>query len=97
MAALGSMTELRYTFLEGNKVTDLGPLVTMAQKDAKGDRRFAPYWNLYVSGNPLSDAAKGGQIAALKKVGVRVDPKPKAKAKVKAKAKAKPKAKAKKK
>ena len=81
VAALGSMTELRYTFLEGNKVTDLGPLVTMAQKDAKGDRRFAPYWNLYVSGNPLSDAAKGGQIAALKKVGVRVDPKPKSKKK----------------
>ncbi|HCD03223.1 MAG TPA: hypothetical protein DER64_22140 [Planctomycetaceae bacterium] len=79
------MTELRYTFLEGNKVTDLGPLVTMAQKDAKGDRRFAPYWNLYVSGNPLSDAAKGGQIAALKKVGVRVDPKPKSKKKSKKK------------
>ncbi len=77
IAALGNMTELRYTFLEGNKVTDLGPLVAMAQKDAKGDRRFAPYWNLYVAGNPLSDAAKGGQIAALKKVGVRVDPKPK--------------------
>ncbi|HCK52573.1 MAG TPA: leucine-rich repeat domain-containing protein [Planctomycetaceae bacterium] len=77
VGALANMTELRYTFLEGNKVTDLGPLVTMAQKDAKGDRRFAPYWNLYVSGNPLSDAAKGGQITALKKVGVRVDPKPK--------------------
>jgi len=86
LGPLAGMTELRYTFLEGNKITDLGPLVTMAQKDAKGGRRFAPYWHLYVAGNPLSGAAKTGQVAALKKVGVRVDPKPKAKAKAKPKA-----------
>ena len=83
------MTELRYTFLEGNKVTDLGPLVTMAQKDAKVDRRFAPYWHLYASGNPLPDAAPAGHIAALTQLGVRDDPKPKAKKKAKKTAKKK--------
>ena len=73
VAPLLSLTELRWTFLERNQITDIGPLVEMAKKDAAGDKRFAPYWNLYLTGNPLSDAAKG-QIEELKKIGVRVHP-----------------------
>ncbi len=56
----------------GCKVTDLTPLVKSCEADAAGPKRFAPYLRLYLGGNPLSDAAKKDQIAALKKIGVRV-------------------------
>jgi internalin A len=68
---LKDMTELRYTFLERNQLSDLSPLVEMAKKDAAGERRFAPYWNLYLAGNPLSANFKG-EFAGLIKAGVRV-------------------------
>jgi internalin A len=71
VSALKDMTELRYTFLERNQITDLSPLVEMAKKDVAGERRFAPYWNLYLTGNPLAAAGKD-QIAELVKLGVRV-------------------------
>lgn len=71
VSPLKDMTELRYTFLERNQLTDLSPLVEMAKKDAAGERRFAPYWNLYLAGNPLGDAGKA-QVAELAKIGVRV-------------------------
>ncbi|OYW21776.1 MAG: hypothetical protein B7Z55_05450 [Planctomycetales bacterium 12-60-4] len=68
---LASLTELRWTFLERNQITEIAPLVAAAKKDAEGDKRYAPYWNLYLSGNPLNDAAKG-DLATLKQIGVRV-------------------------
>ena len=71
VSALSGMTELRYLFLERNQIGDLAPLVEMAKKDAAGERRFAPYWNLYLAGNPVSDASKA-QVAELAKIGVRV-------------------------
>jgi len=72
VTALAGMTELRHTMLEGNKLADLGPLVAMAKKDAQGDRRFAPYWHLYLKGNPLTDSALKTQVAELKSYEVRV-------------------------
>ncbi len=71
VSPLSGMTELRFTFLERNQLTDLAPLVEMAKKDAAGEKRFAPYWNLYLEGNPLTDAGKA-QVAELTKIGVRV-------------------------
>jgi hypothetical protein len=44
----------------------------MAAKDNAGEKRFSPFWHLYLKGNPLSDAAQGKQLAELKKVGSRV-------------------------
>ena len=73
LSSLSGMTELRYTMLQGNKVTDLAPLVAMAKKDAQGDLRFAPYWYLYLKGNPLTETAAKQQIAELKSYKVRVD------------------------
>jgi internalin A len=73
LSALSGMTELRHTMLQGNKVTDLETLVTMAKKDAEGDRRFAPYWFLYLKGNPLTETAVKQQVTALKSYNVRVD------------------------
>ena len=73
LTPLKGMTELRFTFLEGNAIEDLSPLAAMAEKDANGDRNFAPYWRVYVAKNPLSDTAKKQQIPSLRKLGVRVE------------------------
>ena len=75
VSPLSGMTELRFTFLERNQLTDLAPLVEMAKKDAAGEKRFAPYWNLYLAGNPLTDAGKA-QVTELTEIGVRVNPTP---------------------
>lgn len=66
LSALAGMTELRYLFLEGNQITDLSVLVEMAKKDAGGEQRFAPFWRVYLTGNPLSDAARNTQLPELK-------------------------------
>jgi len=68
---LSTLTELRWTFLNQNQIIDISPLVLSAKKDAEGPKRFAPYWNLYLSGNPLSDDSKAA-LALLKQLGVRV-------------------------
>ena len=49
----------------------------MARKDAEGKKRFAPYWKLYLDGNPIDAAKRDQQVAELKKIGVRVNWKPK--------------------
>ena len=74
LAPLGDLNELRYTFLEGNPLSDLGPLVAMAKKDTEGEQRFAPYWRVYLDADKLPDPAKA-QLEELKKLGVRVNPK----------------------
>lgn len=73
LSPLSGLTELRYTMLQENKVTDLAVLVEMAKKDAAGEKRFAPFWKLYLKANPLTDAAKNAQVAELKSYNVRVD------------------------
>ena len=70
---LAELTEMRMTFLMQNQISDIAPLVAMSEKDAKGDQRFAPFWNLYLAENPLSDDAKANHVAALKEIGVRVN------------------------
>ena len=58
--------------ISGNKIADLGPLVEMCKKDAEGDRRFAPYLEVYLGGNPIDDKTKKTQTDALKGFGVDV-------------------------
>ena len=72
LAPLKTLTDMRLTMLQSNAITDLTPLVEMATADANGPKRFAPYWELYVGGNPLSDAAKTTQAEALRALGVRL-------------------------
>jgi hypothetical protein len=72
IAPLAKQTELRYLFLEKNKIADLAPLVEAAKADAEGPKRFAPFLNLFLAENPLSDAAKSAQLPALQGFGVRV-------------------------
>jgi internalin A len=69
---LAKQTELSLLMLERNQITDLAPLMAAAKADGDGPKRFAPYLRLYVSGNPLSDAARTSQLATLRGYGVRV-------------------------
>jgi internalin A len=68
---LKGLTELKYVMLNDNKIKDLNVLVEMAKADS--ERRFAPFWHLYLAGNPLSDEAKAGQLDELKKLGARIE------------------------
>lgn len=72
LAPLSKLNQIRLLLLERNKVADLAPLVASAKADSEGEKRFAPFLDLYLAGNPLSDAAKNDQLAALKQAGVRV-------------------------
>ena len=55
LAPLTELTELDMLLMSNNKVADLGPLVEMCRKDAEGERRFAPYLDVYLGGNPIAD------------------------------------------
>ncbi len=68
LSPLKGLTEWKYLMLDKNKLTDLGLLVEMAKADHAGQKRFAPFWRIYLFGNPLADAAKG-QIEEIKKLG----------------------------
>lgn len=72
LSFLKPLTELSYVMLAENKISDLTVLVEMAQADAAGAKRFAPFWRLYIYGNPFSDAANQQQIPALKAAGSKV-------------------------
>ncbi|WP_075087043.1 hypothetical protein [Verrucomicrobium spinosum] len=73
VAPLEPLTELRWIFLDGNKVVDLLPLQRMLKKDLDGARRFAPYLNLYLGGNPLSEDSKK-VVEELKAAHLRINP-----------------------
>jgi len=70
---LAKLTELRYLMLGKNKIKDVSVLVTMAQKDAKGSQRFAPFWRIYLFSNPLDAKKSKQQLADLAKLGGRVN------------------------
>jgi uncharacterized protein (TIGR03067 family) len=72
IAPLAKQTELNLLQLERNKIKDLAPLVAAAKADAEGPKRFAPYLQLYLAGNLLSEAAKTQQLTALKGYGVKI-------------------------
>ncbi|MCA9145412.1 MAG: leucine-rich repeat domain-containing protein [Planctomycetaceae bacterium] len=56
----------KFLFLDNNKVTDISVLVQTAKAaNAKPDRS-ASFWQVFLAGNPLSDAAKTQQLAELK-------------------------------
>jgi internalin A len=68
IAPLAGFNQLKYLFLANNKIADLALLVEMTKKDFEGEKRFAPFCNVYLTGNPVvGDAAKGEQLAELKK------------------------------
>lgn len=60
-----------FLFLEGNQIADLAPVVEMMKADLAGEKRFAPYVQVYLKGNPLSEAGKK-QVEELKALKVRI-------------------------
>jgi internalin A len=64
VSALSGLTNLKYLMLDGNQIKDLSPLIAMGKKDAEGEKRFAPFWQIYLAGNPFPKA----QAAELRKV-----------------------------
>ncbi len=67
---LNPLTELKTVMLENNEIKDLSPLVEMAKGDS--ERRFAPFWRLYLKGNPLDGEGIDAQLSALKELGARI-------------------------
>jgi internalin A len=67
IAPLKGLTEWKYLLLDNNKLTDVKVLIEMGKADKEGSQRFAPFWNIYLSGNPLSEDAKKSQLEELKK------------------------------
>jgi internalin A len=72
LAPLTTLRELDMLLMSKNKVADLEPLVEMCRKDAEGDRRFAPYMEVYLGGNPLDEKKAAEQTQALQSFGVDV-------------------------
>ena len=70
---VAGLSRLASLYLGRNKVADLGPLVQAAKGAPAGSARWA-FLRLYLAGNPLSDLAKGEQLAALRAAGVRIEP-----------------------
>lgn len=71
---LQGLDRVHYLFLERNQIRDFKPLVEWVEADK--EQRFAPYLNLYLTGNPLESSMVTDQLKALVAAGVRVHPKP---------------------
>ena len=70
LSPLNGLTRLSFLMLENNKIKDLGTLVEMGRKDK--EQRFAPFLQLYLKGNPLSNKAKKTELPELEKIGMRI-------------------------
>jgi internalin A len=68
LSPLVGLNGLYYLFLENNKIEDLTPLITMTQKDYEGEKRFAPFLNVYLKGNSIPKS----QIEKLATFGTRI-------------------------
>lgn len=69
LSFLEPLTELKYVNLRDNKVQSLEPLVKMATADEQ--RRFSPFWRIYLKGNPL-DAHSENHMEKLSELGARI-------------------------
>jgi Leucine-rich repeat (LRR) protein len=69
---IAALNSLYFLFLERNKIKDITPLFEAAKKDSEGEKRFSPYINIFISGNPLSSAAKR-QLSEMKEFGCRIN------------------------
>jgi Leucine-rich repeat (LRR) protein len=68
LSPLVGLNGLYFLFLENNKIEDLTPLITMTQKDYEGEKRFAPFLQVYLKGNSIQKS----QIDKLRTFGTRV-------------------------
>ncbi|TWT50304.1 Internalin-A precursor [Rubripirellula amarantea] len=73
LTPLKGLGELDLMMIRRNKIRDLTPLIEMCEADFNGDRKFAPYLDIYISGNPIDDATLNEQIQRLQALGVDVE------------------------
>lgn len=71
LSGLDGVRNLNHLFVERNRITDPTPWVNLVKRDAEGEQRFAPFLNLFFTGNPLGSAGKSS-LAKWKAFGVRV-------------------------
>ncbi|QDV64280.1 Internalin-A precursor [Crateriforma conspicua] len=69
---VAGLTDLKMLLMSRNQVKDLSPLVDACRKDAESDRRFAPYLQVYLGGNPLDEKTLQNAKAELESFGVDV-------------------------
>jgi internalin A len=69
---IASLNSLYFLFLERNKIKDITPLFDATKKDSEGEKRFSPYINIFISGNPLNSTAKR-QLSQMKEFGCRIN------------------------
>jgi internalin A len=60
--------KLRSLNLTDNKIQSVAPLLEMAQADSRRD--FAPFWRIYLKGNPIDTMSE--QVQALQQLGSRL-------------------------
>ena len=72
LSPLKGMKELHMLFLEKNKIETLASFVEMVRKDAEGEKRFAPFLQVWLKDNPLTPDALSKHVPALKGFGVKV-------------------------
>jgi internalin A len=70
---LKSIKDLDLLIVSKNQITDFGTLVSMCEEDAKGERKFSPYLDVYLDGNPIDDKQKSELTKTLKSFGVDVN------------------------
>ncbi len=67
---LRPVPRLEYLQLSNNKLDDLSVLVEMAESDE--ERRFAPFWRIYLKDNPLDGESAQKQLQRLRELGARI-------------------------
>ena len=73
IAPLNGLNGLYHLFLERNRITNLRPLADMMEKDDQGEKRFAPFINVYLSGNPLKGFFRSRKdLDRMEKCGARI-------------------------
>lgn len=58
LSPLRGLRSPTFLFLENNDIQDLGPLHVALRNDMAGQKNFAPFVQIYLSGNPLSTASQ---------------------------------------
>ncbi len=72
VAGLSGMHDLRWTFLQGNKIEGIRELVTIAFGGSDQPADMARFWNLDLRQNALGELAKSTHLPMLETAGVRL-------------------------
>ena len=66
LGPLRNLAAWKCLLLDRNRIADVSVLLEMAERDRAGNRRFTPFWQVSLTGNPLGAAARTSQLAELR-------------------------------